>query len=371
MNAVHRPLSAWVAQLHADPSGLLALGSVNDGDDRADARLLAGFAEDWRRTAVQWGDRHVLGLVHPATSVAVVELDDFGAPIVVSTAAAALIDRAERDWPAVDGALALEFQALAEESLPLRYWLLERLDAEGAPPDTVFAVLPWELLDRAVAAVRAALDGGIGELVEIRHWLTPAVRGVTGPLEQLDEALRTRPDLFIVAASALLRNLTAVPVARIPRSSREQLRGLVIALGRIDVQLTHLADEADAALAGPAVGGPAEPPAAWFGAELVGVGYKGTSAPATPGAATLALTASAAALLGPGVRGTVSRTAGGLAVTLARLDPAAPAMTVSTGEPGAPVVPFARRGAALTATLPWDRPELPARLVFYLPDDPS
>jgi hypothetical protein len=63
--------------------------------------------------------------------------------------------------------------------MPMRYWLLERFDAEDDPPDRILAVLPWDLLDRAVESVATGLGPGgeVGELIEIQHWLTRPCMG--------------------------------------------------------------------------------------------------------------------------------------------------------------------------------------------------
>src|SRR5262249_37532659 len=158
------PLSAWIA--HITP-GTGKLGRVNDGDDRSDAREMDYFSDKWRRIEVPLSeDTSALGLTH-SDGAAVVELDDFGAPINISPSALTVIDRIEQHWPMIDNALADQFEVLADEPLPLRYWLLTRLDAEGNPPDKIFAILPWDRLDRAVDAITTGLEpnGKIGELV--------------------------------------------------------------------------------------------------------------------------------------------------------------------------------------------------------------
>ncbi|CRK59326.1 hypothetical protein [Alloactinosynnema sp. L-07] len=250
MTTSPRPLSPWVAQVSPDGVGL---GPVNGGDDRADARALPRYATGWRRVAIPIADGgHALGLVDEhGTTVA--ELDDHGASIKVSLAAMSALARIEREWPVVDHTLTDEIYSLATEALSLRYWLLTRLDAEGDPPDGVFEILPWHLLDRAVAAVTAGLepDGTLGELVEIRHWLTPAVRGLTGPLEQLDHGLRIG-DTHIarLGATALLNSLRDLPGGRVPDSCMNGLRTLVGRLGTLDPIYRHAARFLTAALAG-------------------------------------------------------------------------------------------------------------------------
>lgn len=243
MSPVHRPLSTWIA--HIDPDST-ELGPVNDGDDCSDARDMPYFADGWQRVAVPTGTgTNALGLT--SGDATVVELDDFGTPIAVSGEGLRVITRLEQRWPVVDG----EIQLLDNEVLPLRYWLLERLASEGDPPDGAFAILPWRLLDRAVDAVRRGLapENGPGELVAIRHWLTPAVRGLTGPLEQLDHGLRVGDDAIArLGAHALLANLRDIPVSRIPEPSRARLDGLVGLLGGLDPAYRHMARVASARL---------------------------------------------------------------------------------------------------------------------------
>jgi hypothetical protein len=252
MSSTHRPLSAWIA--HLSPANG-QLGPVNDGDHRCDARTMDYFIDGWHRVAVPWGTHsHALGLARD-DGTTVVELNDFGAPIAVSPLALEVVDYVERNWPMIDGAVADRFPSLAGESLSIRYWLLERLDAEGDPPDEIFAILPWDLLDRAVEAVSAGLKPGgeLGELVEIRHWLTPAVRGVTGPLEQLDHGLRNGEGVTArLGASTLLANLRDIPVSRIPERFRAGLSRLVTTLAGVDPLYRHTSRVVAALLTGQA-----------------------------------------------------------------------------------------------------------------------
>ncbi|WP_158842344.1 hypothetical protein [Saccharothrix deserti] len=242
MTAAHRPLSAWVS--HFDGT---TLDPVNDGDDRSDARAFAHFATGWARTTTPWGDTFALALTDGSATV--VELDDYGRPIPVTPEIVRAVERVERDWP---DALP-DTGDLADAPLPLRYWLLRRLAAEGDPPDEVFALLPWDLLDRAVTSLLTTLDdpAAPGELVEMRHWLTPAVRGLTGPLEQLDHGLRTDdPRVARLGASGLLDNLRHIPLSRVPATSLARLVPLVRRLGAADPLYRHTARVVEARLVG-------------------------------------------------------------------------------------------------------------------------
>lgn len=238
MSAAHRPLSAWVARVPI--SG--GMGTVNDGDDRADARKMPLFRGEWTRRAVPLGDGSVALGLRRVDGTTFVELDDFGRPIRASFPAVETISWIELDWPRVDESVTAAFLRLAEEPFPLRFWLMERLRIEGSPPHELFAVLPWELLDRLADAVAAGLapGGTVGELVEVRHWLTPAGRGLGGPLEQLDHGLRVGDSrLARVGAAAVLTSLRTVPVERIPWSSREALVRVATLLGEAEPLYLH------------------------------------------------------------------------------------------------------------------------------------
>ena len=182
----------------------------------------------------------------------IAELDNNGVPIAVSLTAVAVLARVDEMWPEIVPGFLGEFRTLAAESLSLRYWLLTRLNAEGDPPDEVFEILPWELLERAAAAVGAGLEPGgeLGELVEIRHWLTPAVRGLSASLEQLDHGLRTGDSAIArLGATALLNSLSDVPISRMPPGPKAGLRALVGRLGEVDPLYRHAARFLTAALA--------------------------------------------------------------------------------------------------------------------------
>jgi hypothetical protein len=356
--ASHRPLSQWVARVQP---GSAVLGAVNDGDRRADARHLPTFSQGWHRRGYNWNGLPVLALCRAADSLAVVELDDYGKPIVASGEAITVITRIEEHWPQADTGILM----LAGESLSLRYWLLQRLDAEGEPPDELFGVLPWQLVDRAAVAIRSALEPGeqIGELVEMRHWLTPAVRGVTGPMEQLDHGLRTgAPDIAERGAATLLRNLRDLPLARIPADSRRRLAALVDGLGRAMPEHHDLAVVVERRLIETTSAVPDD--LSSLVASVVPTTYAGSGDVPQASYAKLEFDDAAHGSLGPDAIGRLARTGAELGVSLTRVAPGAPRLTVDTGEPGAVRVPLEAVGRALRARIPWDRPELPQRLVF-------
>jgi hypothetical protein len=358
--ATHRPLSVWVSRLVDDGT---ALGMINNGDKRADARHLELFDQGWQRYPATWNGTPVLALRSADDGRVAVELDDHGTPIVASPAAVGVIERVERTWPNVDE----DLRALRGEQLPVRYWLLARLDAEGEPPDEVFALLPWELVDHAAAAISAALTPGstIGDLVEMRHWFAPAVRGLTGPMEQLDHGLRTdAPEIARLGARTLLTNLRDVPLARIPEETRRRLATLVRLLGRAfdddrelaEVVGRRLADATSATL--PDV--PAFLVALVMEASFAGPEDGGPE----PAPARLEFQTPADAFLGVNVRGRVIRRPAELVVSLTRFDTGPHRVSVEIDEPGAEPVLLEPDGRTLRARLPWARTGLPARLIF-------
>jgi hypothetical protein len=199
------------------------------------------------RTTTPWSDVLVLALTDGNATV--VELDDYGHPIPVTQEHARAVERLERDWPDAYP----NSHDLADAPLTLRYWLLRRLAAEGDPPDEVFAVLPWDLLNRAVMSLLNTLDdpAAPGELIEMRHWLTPAVGGLTGPLEQLDHGLRNNDTRVArLGASGLLDNLRHIPLSRVPAASLAALVPLVQRLGVVDPLYGHMARIVHARLVG-------------------------------------------------------------------------------------------------------------------------
>ena len=358
--SAHRPLSAWVARL-LDPRG--ALGDINDGDDRADARQLPTFAEGWSRFALPADGTGLLALRQGADCV--VELDDYGSPIQVGARALELIERLERSWPVVGE----DLTALHGESTVLRYWLLERLDAEGEPPDAAFAVLPWELLNAAVDSVVAALtaDGQVdGPPVEMRHWLTPAVRGLTGPIEQLDCGLRAEDDVIArQGASALLANLRDLPLGRVPGPSRGRLAVLVERLGDAYPEFGDLAASALPRLANSGANAvPDDIRTLRFEALVVPGRYLSSDDPQTPAQAATLRFGGEFAALHAGLRGIVTRVDGEVQVRLGPVGPEVPELSVAPDVPGAEPVRMRRVGKMREARLPWTAPNLPERLVF-------
>jgi hypothetical protein len=357
--ARHRPLSAWVARVMP---GTSTLGPINDGDERADARHLDLFLDEWQRAALSWRGDPACGLVRTADGLGVVELDQHGQPIVVEPGAVETIRRIERDWPRVDGQL----EQLRDAPLALRYWLLERLDEEGEPPDEAFGILPWDLLDRCADAIASMLRPGGAMLapVEIRYWLTPAVRGVSGPLEQLDEGLRTGDGATAdQGAITLLTNLRDLPLVRIPEPSRRRLAEVARMLGRAYPRHHDLARQVTHRLEGGADPVPDDLSALAFAA-LTPAAYLSENGPraATRGV----LDFDEAGPFGEHVVGRVSRQGGELHVVVTGFSDDLPELSVGPDEPDAPMVPMTIDGQALRARIAWTRLDLPARLVFRM-----
>lgn len=82
--------------------------------------------------------------------------------------------------------------------------------------------------------------------------------------------------------------------------------------------------------------------------------------------ARLEFDASTATVLGPEVRGRLSRRDTELVVTLTRVAAGLPPLSVETGEPDAVAVRLEPSGGSLRARLPWHRNGLPERLVFRI-----
>jgi len=238
MMSTHRPLSPWVARV--GPNG--RLGRINDGQERADARTLSWFAGKWTRTriaAARVGQepKVALGLREESTGDAVAELDNCGLPLPVSEAGLAVVADAEARWPDIPADL--RWAALAREPLQLRHLLLRRLVAEAPGPVSagLFHVLDWERVEELAGQVTARLDGvpAEGPTIELRHWYSPAVRGLTAGLEQLDAGQRTdRAEIVWQGMERLLGALRASDLDRLPGSTREAVATLLAAVARTE-----------------------------------------------------------------------------------------------------------------------------------------
>ncbi|WP_329326197.1 hypothetical protein [Streptomyces luteogriseus] len=261
----HRPLSDWIARVRPGAPGRPpAIGPVNDGDERTDARTMPRFhTEPWTRTSLmveRAGERcQALALRAPGGG-AVVELDDCGAPIAVSQTGAELIDRLENHW-AEPPADQRTVDRLRAEGLALRYFLLHRLARETHAPPALFHSLPWERVDAAARSAAALLhaqpdrppappvpppDG------ELRHWFTPAASSLAGPLQVLEAGLRTERagPWFGREAANLLSGLLSAEPRRLPDATRNALADLARVLGEADRALHHAARQAAARLTG-------------------------------------------------------------------------------------------------------------------------
>jgi hypothetical protein len=254
VTVMHRPLCRWVARLATDgPGSAVALGPVNDGDDRSDARNWPSFENGWirsRPSASRPGSSPVaaLGLTSTATGETVVELDNFGRPVPVTESGLALVDRLEETWPEVPESLTgEEWLVLSEEAFYLRYAVLRRLVDEGQPADGLFHILPWHLVDAVAESVAQNLGGSVpaGEVIELQHWFTPAVNGVTGPLEQADAGLRVGDRRTVRRGlRAVLAGLCGEHIERIPPSTRAVLAVLVDAIVAREPVLRLVGDRA-------------------------------------------------------------------------------------------------------------------------------
>ncbi|MFJ4282125.1 hypothetical protein [Streptomyces massasporeus] len=261
----HRPLSDWIAGVGAGPPGRpSALGRINDGDERTDARTMPRFrAQPWTRTSVvvERAGEHCRALALRASDgTEVVELNDFGAPIAVSETGAELISQLEEDWaePAADPRTVAR---LRDEDLALRYFLLHRLTRETDAPPALFHCLPWEHVDAAARSATALLHADTGTPPtspaqppdgELRHWFTPAASSLAGPLQVLEAGLRTERSgaWFGREAANLLSGLLAVKTQRLPSATRDTLAGLADALAEADRALHRAARLAAARLTG-------------------------------------------------------------------------------------------------------------------------
>ncbi|GAA0971907.1 hypothetical protein GCM10009555_024060 [Acrocarpospora macrocephala] len=251
----HKPLSNWTIAVHRPETGTARWdpsADVNDGDDRADARLLPEFGAGWLRRRVTLDiSPGVLGLVHQESGRIVVELDEMAQPIEVSEAGLAIIDRIEAQWPeaVLDAA---ELEALGNERIPLRHLLVRRLAEEGDPPAELFHVLPWDLVSRLAEEVIAALQGTTpGTPIWLRHWFTPAGSRFTAALEQLAAGQRAADATVArLGATALCARLPRLEISRVPRVARLGLSRLMDVLASGDPFLAYSARLASQHLTG-------------------------------------------------------------------------------------------------------------------------
>jgi hypothetical protein len=243
---IHRPLSDWVVRVGPAPSS--GASPINDGDERADARGLPLFAEGWVRRAAFTGPGRapVLALCHPDSALTYAELDDHGAPLPIDETGTDLIDRIEASWPHPEFT-SVDLAALAGLSREIRYLLLHRLAQEGEPPPELFHVLPWEPVTELASAVGQLLDGTqppplSDEALDLGHWVTPAVIGVTGPLEQLHEGLTDDdPVLAARGGTALCTGLSGADPARLPEAVTAALAEVTRRLASVNPFLRHAA----------------------------------------------------------------------------------------------------------------------------------
>jgi hypothetical protein len=262
MTSTHRPLSPWVARVGPDGR----LGRINDGQERADARTLSWFAGEWIRTritAARAGQEPqiALGLREENTGDAVAELDNYGVPLSVSEEGLAVVADAEARWP--DVPVDLRWAALAREPLQLRHLLLRRLVAEAPGPLSagLFHMLDWERVEALAGQVAVRLDGAPAEgpPIELRHWYSPAVRGLTAGLEQLDAGQRAgRAEIVWQGMERLLGAVRAGDVDRLPGGTREAVAALLAAVARAEPRYRFAARS----LTGDLTGAPENPPLA-------------------------------------------------------------------------------------------------------------
>ncbi|NEA23657.1 hypothetical protein [Actinomadura bangladeshensis] len=244
MCADHRPLSDWVTDVEAGPEGSASMSPyplVNSGADNADARLLPRFASGWRRTLIDLGTgAGALGLVREGTREAVVELDEMCWPLTVTPDGTSVVRRIEENWPA-DALTAEDAAILADEEIPVRYYLIERLSREGRPAPELFHLLPWDLVDRLVEGLLD--DRPSSPRLRLRHWFRPVGTRFSVGLEQLDEGIRADDmELWRRGSTVLCARLIETDVARIPPGTRDRLARLMRLLGDRDPFLAFSAE---------------------------------------------------------------------------------------------------------------------------------
>ncbi|MFF3753940.1 hypothetical protein ACFYYH_26320 [Streptomyces sp. NPDC002018] len=212
-------------------------GWINDGDERADARRMPRFADGWQRRSLTTEDgTPALGLVHPASGTAVLELTESGEPVPATEETAAAVSALEERWPPAQ-LTRYESSVLAEADPALRYSLLTRLVSEGDPRPDSFHILPWERVENLVDEVTATLRRGpdalpaVSPAIRLRHHFAPAGSRFTASLEQLDAGLRAAdPVVARVGATRLCSRLATLRTDRLPDTTRLRLSGLLLAL---------------------------------------------------------------------------------------------------------------------------------------------
>ncbi|MGW4464750.1 hypothetical protein [Micromonospora sp. NPDC004704] len=254
MTGRHRPLSPWVARVGSD--GLL--GEINDGHEHCDARDLSWFTGIWGRTRITaaragQAPQLVLALREQGSGDTVVELDNYGTPLQISEQGLAVIAEAESAWP--DLADGPGWSALAGEPLQLRHLLLRRLVAEAvAPPDpALFHMLDWDQVEGLAGQITARLEGTVAETpsIELRHWYSPALPGLTAGLEQIDAGQRTgRSEILWRGVERLFTALRDGDVRRLPTGSRQAIVTLLAAVITAEPRYRFAAHNLTADLAG-------------------------------------------------------------------------------------------------------------------------
>ncbi|MBO2459703.1 hypothetical protein [Actinomadura violacea] len=264
MSAVHRPLSEWVTEvaLQRDGTGTWdPQAEPNSGDRARDARRDPRFEEGWERRRIVLesasGERHgVLGLVRaepgPDGVEAAAELTHAGAPVLVSEAGIAVVERLERQWPQVRQDPA-DLAVLAAEPVVLRWSLVGRLVEEGDPGPEMFHILPWELVERSSRGLIGAIDAGRGASgVLLMHWFAPTGSWFGGAMDQMSLWLRDAGAAGLAehGGIALCEELADADLGRFPEPARRALAELTRRLAGLDAGVRGVAQQATARLSG-------------------------------------------------------------------------------------------------------------------------